>query len=442
MFEKYWSKPSLKKKTQPDTSNPAKETMTRVPGTCSMTIEPHVFEVALYEVRDTHYTFLPPVNHAQSTTNPMLGPQGSNLPGGVATNAQRTGAAQSFQAPLQQQKPPTQPLLPPFREGFAQFEPQGLPPIMSGSFAGSPRAMPPNPITTSSSVNGSCDTGTVVNEVPKDSPVIQMLAARAATNHSLKSLMKVVAQGSASTDQLAVFQHHIDELNEILAAQKGKLAPDNVAPYSKAVETSALTSAPEPARSVPLAPLLSVKQEPLSQYYSQPPQYQSPQYLKPKRPGPASSEVTAVVFDFGTSGTGDRYLIPKYSSLEYLPGNTQALLSFLLTKKGDTAASGNYKPNVDYYEPITVRLSASTPRALQCLSKAVAPAEEVRKYMSDIMGRMTRAEDVYVVTQLPRSHENRTQATDEMDQVSDEEILKVNYLPPSSVLPLRPTRRT
>lgn len=47
-----------------------------------------------------------------------------------------------------------------------------------------------------------------------------MLAHRAASNPALKSLMKIVAQGNANAEQLAIFQHHIDDLNAILQLQK------------------------------------------------------------------------------------------------------------------------------------------------------------------------------------------------------------------------------
>jgi hypothetical protein len=54
---------------------------------------------------------------------------------------------------------------------------------------------------------------------PSPDPVIQMLATKAATDHNLKALMRVVASGKASQAELRVFQGHIDELNGILQAR-------------------------------------------------------------------------------------------------------------------------------------------------------------------------------------------------------------------------------
>lgn len=445
IFEKYWTKPS-KKKNQYEFQNPAKESMVKL-GPCSMIIEPHVFEIMLYAVKDAQYTFLPPVGQPPSLAAPYGGHQ-INYPHGAGMASTQPRAASTPDTPMyalaQEKEPPLQPTLPPFREGFAHFEPRGLPPIVPAQLQGSPGTVFHG--TPESSTPSNCTSNGVTAPPMHDSstntdPVIQMLAARAATDHSLKSLMKIVAQGSASPDQLVAFQKHIDELKGMIEAQQ-RDPPANPEPQSKAIDVA--YGPPAPSSSAhstgqvqrPMAPP-SVKMEPPSQYYSQP-----SQYLKPKGPVPSRPDVTsAVAFDFA-AGTGDRYLLPKYSILEYLPGGTQVLVSFLITRKGSSASSGKYKPNVDYYEPVTIRLSTHAPRTLESLARAVAPPEEVRKHMSDIMTNLTLSEEVYLAIQLPRAQEESAIVDHDVPSVMEHETVKPTYPPPDSLLPLRSWRKT
>jgi len=447
IFERYWTKPS-KKKNQYEFQNPAKESMVKL-GPCSMIIEPHVFEITLYTVKDAQYTFLPPVGQPQALAASQGGHQ-INYPHGAGTVSTQPQAASTPETPMyattQGKKPPLQPSLPPFREGFAHFEPRGLPPIVPSRLQGSPGAVLQR--TPENSAPSNCTSNGVTAHPTHDSstntdPVIQMLAARAATDHSLKSLMKIVAQGSASPDQLAAFQKHIDELKGMIEAQQRDL-PTDFEPQSKMTDAAYGSPAPVPSAhpTGPIQPQLpppiaSVKMEPLSQYYSQP-----SQYLKPKRPVPSRPDMTsAVVFDFA-AGTGDRYLIPKYSILEYLPGGTQVLVSFLLTRKGSAASNRKYKPNVDYYEPVTIRLSTHVPRTLESLTRAVAPPEEVRKHMSDIMTNITLSEEVYLAIQLPRAQEESATGNIEVPSAMEQETLQPTYSPPDFLLPLHPSKKT
>ena len=59
---------------------------------------------------------------------------------------------------------------------------------------------------------------------PDPDPVIRMLAQRAGTDTGLKAVMKVVAAGSATKDQLEFFQSHINELTSIVQKQNGVTA--------------------------------------------------------------------------------------------------------------------------------------------------------------------------------------------------------------------------
>lgn len=109
------------------------------------------------------------------------------------------------------------------------------------------------------------------------------------------------------------------------------------------------------------------------------------------------------MFEF-TGGSGDRFLFPKFSILEYLPQG-QVIASFLIVRKGSTSDSPAYDPELDYYQPITIRLYAHQGRQLDALQKVVAPPDEVRRYMDDIMDNMTRAEYVLLAMRLPRDTE-------------------------------------
>ncbi|EHA55694.1 hypothetical protein MGG_07276 [Pyricularia oryzae 70-15] len=127
------------------------------------------------------------------------------------------------------------------------------------------------------------------------------------------------------------------------------------------------------------------------------------QALRSKGPPPAPKpDISAVVLEFA-NGTGDRYLFPKFSILESVQGPTgpQILASFLLVRKGSTSEYGG-DPNLDYYQPITIRIQASSPKLLDNLTRVVAPRDEVKRYMDDIMDNMTRAEYVLLAMRLPR----------------------------------------
>lgn len=131
------------------------------------------------------------------------------------------------------------------------------------------------------------------------------------------------------------------------------------------------------------------------------PQHPNPQSLRSKGPPPTPKpDISAVVVDFGS---GDRYLFPKYSILEYLPTSSgqQVVASFLIVRKGSTSEYGG-DPKLDYYQPATIRLSTPTGRHLENLARVVAPQDEVRRYMDDVMDNMTRAEYVLLAMRLPR----------------------------------------
>lgn len=288
-----------------------------------------------------------------------------------------------------------------------------------------------------------------------------MLATKAATDHELKALMRVVASGKASQTQLRIFQGHIDELNGILQSRNNMPQPQSLqntltlgdaaheqpgqpsAPARQTAPAPPPAAAPAPAYghmpnptttpgSIP-GPLLAVpiKTEPLSQYYSQ-----APPPIKAKGPVSHRADINAIVFEF-TGGTGDRFLFPKNSILEYLPGGTQVVASFLITRKGDTCTSGSYKKTTNYYQPVTIRLSTHNPRTLEQLARVVAPADDVRKRMNETMDKMTPAESVYLAIRLPRGEGGNDLEGAELSETLEQESVRPTYSPPNTLVPLK-----
>lgn len=222
---------------------------------------------------------------------------------------------------------------------------------------------------------------------------------------------------------------------------------------------------------------------------SRPPQYGSPTpYYRPPAPPQAPARVAykSIVFEFtspltpygnvnsGHAGSGDRYLFPDHSILEWIPNENVILASFLVVRKVDpskpfpiepegepatsrgkgktskskkgkgkdateppTPSPANHtgtpqkteptdkigvNPNLavsgtpgtpgqsavneanlkEYWQPVTIRIHASNPRILEPLTRVVKPADEVRKYMNEIMDRAERAPDGFPAFRLPR----------------------------------------
>ncbi|EPE04472.1 hypothetical protein F503_03534 [Ophiostoma piceae UAMH 11346] len=136
---------------------------------------------------------------------------------------------------------------------------------------------------------------------------------------------------------------------------------------------------------------------------------ESSQALRSKGPAPAAKmhDVSALVFEIG-GGNGDRYLFPKFSVIQYIPmphGPPDLVASFLIVRKGSASEYGG-DPDLDYYQPITVRFQvsplSSSQKILDYFARVVAPKEEVSRYMDNIMNSMTRAEYVLLAMRLPR----------------------------------------
>ena len=412
-------------------------------GVCSMIIEPHVFDITLYTVKDnpTAFTSMQPP--------PLSSPQYNPFATAVTYpvyNYNTPPAPPKYQS--HQQASYSQPTLPPFREGFAQFGPQEPSPINHTPLSAPNPATSKPPSLPKARSTSQQDESQDQNGTPKQDPVIQMLATRAASDHGLKALMKVVASGQASPTQLKDFQDHIDELNNILKRQPNpsEALKNDVRPpppprggqeYASRVviptttPDSSWTQIPSAAPYTnPHAQAPSIKTEPSSktQPLTAPSANSKPTYTVHK------PEINSIVFDFG--GTGDRFSIPRFSILEYLYGGTQVIVSFLVIRRGSTAKAGKYKDSKTYCQPVTMRLSTAHPRILQPLAKVVAPPDEVRRYMDSVFDKMSLAETVFLATRLPRAQDAEAPPRQEILTQPDPQLVRPEYSPPNSIMPL------
>lgn len=385
-------------------------------GNCKLYIDPHQWDVTVWTMRENT---VPPPPKPKPAPAPAYNGQGYYYGGGYsATHPYQHYHPYPPQNPAHQ---PPQPVKKPPPAPPAQPAPPPPPPSQ-------PHA--PEPIPAPSK--------------PAPDPVIHMLAERANTNFKLRDIMKIVARGDASKEQLEYFQSHINELTERLEAQKKAQQAQQPPTPSPAQATPPVQPAPaQPAAASPAPPAASagasraapslspatptpskMPQQPPMTYYTPPPppgpygHYQPappppPQPVQQPHPPQAQPQhhqhqhtYRALCIDFNTNG--DRLLFPRETILEALPGN-QVLASFLKVQKVDLVTSANlpktqtyYKPLKEYYQPITVRFRADNPNTLQCLWRWVKPQEEVRKWMEEVMDRAECAEEVELAARLPR----------------------------------------
>ena len=431
-MERYWTKPSKKKQLAGEIdNNPARDSM-RMIGQCSLIVEPHIFDVVLYGVKQA---------------GPLMS-QGQPL-GPRTSQSMRTDSDYQKQ-PWLAQPPPYQP--PPHAtpmwqvRGMSNGKDQALP-SGSGQLSQQRQIAERQPVSyNGGNANSRPNSPAVaapithVQRLPEPTaksqmqppmappapgpasssdPVIHMLAQRAGHDPQLKSVMKIVATGEANPDQLQFFQKHIDELTSLLQTRTNAGLPPIPGPMP-----------PRPSNNLtpPVAPLPSTRQPYHTGVYGSKPQatpYTSPQNypLKPKSShstpntprslqpgsfhnrswtGPVRVEnYSSVLVEF-VGGTGDRFLLPRNSILEYLPGAKQAIVSFLLIQKYNQSGHGNMKAGKEYYETATFRLIADDSRVLAPLARVFDHPDAVRKYMNDVMDRIPRADQEYLALHLPK----------------------------------------
>ncbi|KAG5979620.1 hypothetical protein E4U55_004948 [Claviceps digitariae] len=220
---------------------------------------------------------------------------------------------------------------------------------------------------------------------PRSDPLVVLLVKTALEDQRTRVMIRRIAEGRPGFTDATDLKQILDRLH-----RDAKIAPQ--APLPGPVRArAAATNGPTGGGSHQKASTPKSTQ-----------QSNSHQALRSKGPPPVTRpDISAVVFDFGS---GDRYLFPKYSVLEFLPTKSgqQVVASFLIVRKGSTSEYGG-DPKLDYYQPVTIRLQTNSGRHLENLARAVAPQDEVRRYMDDVMDNMTRAEYVLLAMRLPRA---------------------------------------
>ncbi|KAK4939141.1 hypothetical protein LTR10_020535 [Elasticomyces elasticus] len=487
IFEKYWVKPVKRKgviEAPPD--NPDVKSMQKL-GTATITIEPHVFDAVFYTVRDPAALQPIPRHANQHTTKTMLPPRptyGYPPPPGAypispaqrppATPAPHSQGAlpMTSPAPGAQVAPP--PLIP------AEQRPQTpLASTPAGSATGTPKQQ------TSSQTQPPATVAAEPTQTPippskqanpppggkgsTTDPVIQMLAARAASDPQLKELMKVVATSRASPEQLKEFQAHIDEFNAVVRRQEAErlakgesqvpvtTTPKPPAPTQPQNAQEAKSEAVPPKANPPVQ---APKPSPVPAA-AHPSTYNTPQ-AQPRPPSPpgSSTALPGVLHTFppaphaGGAPIGgfmgyhapppppraepiikhivmeitstplstqpacpDRWLFPEFAVLEIRFGGLEMLVSFLVERRGsqilscmsgDSAerdANGNHnkwKPEQEYYEPVTMTVKATHHRTIETIARAARPLPVVQDHMKQVLGKAERAPKEYLVHQLPR----------------------------------------
>lgn len=215
LLEKFWTKtkaPSAKKMKEMTEEEKAAHKAAKGPamskiGSATITIEPHAFEVTLFVVKDT----MPGIKQGQLPPERQF----------QQYNAPQPSIAPAYRPPQQYQHP-----TPAYTVQY-QTPPQPprsiqVPPMKpSQNMSTAPRPAAPRPqLTNAQPRPNPAPAAAPPKPNPGPDPVIKALAARAAGNPELKKVMKVVAQGNASSSELEYFQEHIKELTTQFEKEK------------------------------------------------------------------------------------------------------------------------------------------------------------------------------------------------------------------------------
>lgn len=421
IFTRYWTKPVKRKGVieQPP-GNPDAKSMSKL-GNATMTIEPHVFDVTFYTVKDTS-SILPPIyrHPNQHTAKPAAAPPPAALP---VLNPQPL-----LQPPAQQPTKPVQPTQPPINSPIVAASSSTAPAVaattpvkeeipitqLKTELQGSstpPVSLPSHPVAhppTQSVAPAPQENG--ITKPPND-PVIQMLAARAATDNKLKELMKVVALSKASVEQLREFQAHIDEFKKVIEQQGANK------PASSKPKQSPAPSAAHPATySTPSRPHPGPPSSMGGPMHMAPPSYVA--YPPPR----AEPFIKHIVIEFHSAASvsqgasTDRWLFPEHAILDIRSGGMEMVASFFVVRKGneilkrlgadsDDNGSGlgqKFKTGEDYYQPITMFIKATQHKTIETIARAAKPLPDCQRHMKEVMEQKTRASDEYLVYRLPR----------------------------------------
>lgn len=408
IFKKYWVKPVKKKKVleQPP-DNPDIKSMVRL-GTGTISVEPHKFDVVFYTVRETLPAWYKHPNQytakGSAPSTPMAAPYTPYKSPAPIQSATQPQAAQTAPSPASQ----------PSAQAFKSATPS----------AGGISTQQPAPKQPAA---------------PKlnSDPVIQMLAARAATDPQLKDLMKVVATSKANAEQLKEFQKHIDEFNGVVKRQEAERQERERAAAAQAAQSAQVGTAqpgtPQPAGSVntpsqrpgsaittpasapgTTAPSTAAAQ-PAIYNTPRPPSQQMPNFNA--APPKVEPHIKHIVIEFtGEGASTDRFLFPAFAALDMTYGAFEMLASFFVERKGSdmiaslgetdpeelAAAQAKWKPDVEYYQPVTITVRATKHLTIETIARAAKTLPEVQEHMKKVLETKTRAPVEYLVHQLPR----------------------------------------
>lgn len=380
IFHRYWVKPEQTKAGKPPSkplppNNPDGK-LHKHKGECRIRIEPHMLVAEVY-VEEKGKPPPPPKQYVQNHGQPYRAPQQPYQHAQPNQNRILPPPVQNGNAlpPLQQQRPPSQ--------------------------------AAPSPVSAQQQ-----------DKKAQPDPVISMLANRASSDTELKALMKEVATGNATQDQLKIFQKHIDELTAIIQKQK-KDEEDRAAREQQQANMiqydGAADMKPHPPAQHPIQP----HQPQHSQQPRQPypvPQPPAPNYQNQQptwTPPPPTN--MPVLLQFTTQGAcEDRFLFPQYSILESLSPQ-HLLVSFMLLREGREAVdTTGLELDKEYWTPITMMIEVAYGREeiMNCIRRWCKPAEEVRKWMEDSMKRCQRAPESYLALRLPFKSTAATESED------------------------------
>jgi hypothetical protein len=383
IFERYWTAPEKGKNARPPPANNPDVKWMKSKGECRIRIEPHIFECNMYVEEK------PRVMQAVPQKVGYAGGYGQPYRPG------QYGAQQSYQG-------------------------QALAPMQQHSGGRMPAAS--NNLPAQAAAQPTSSAGSQQANGKKPDPVITKLAARASSDPELKALMREVATGLASQDQLKIFQKHIDELQKQIqeekaaedareaALEKQRQLAATVQPKEEVIQYDGPTSrtgTPTPIQ----------QQQAQAQYHAQQqaqahrqnhPAYQ-PYAPQQQTYAPPPPQEYPVILQFTTPGaTEDRFLFPRYSILERLSPH-HWLASFIITRRGSQAIDasngigGALDPMKEYWQPVTMMLEVKV--GLEELPghvrRWVKPADEVRKHMEETMARCEQAPMGFLALRLP-----------------------------------------
>ncbi|KAK3675379.1 hypothetical protein LTR78_004889 [Recurvomyces mirabilis] len=361
IFERYWTKPETGKGARPPPPNNPDLKSMKLKGECRIRIEPHIFECQMY-VADIPKP-PPPPKQQQQYNQPVQSAYGQPYRTQQAGYGQQNAYQGQTLAPMTQQN-------------------------------GQGRTLPPlNPSGPRSFSLAQSSPSATQDKKPGPDPVITKLAARASSDPELKTLMKEVATGNATQDQLKVFQKHIDELQRQIKVEKEREEAEK-----RAKMESIAASPPGKEDVIRYDGALDNKPKHDS------PQQSTPSYQTPWRP-PVPTQAPVILAFTIPGASEDRFLFPQNSILERLSPH-HYLASFIVVRAGKESADPhipNLNPKKDYWQPVTLMLEVKVgleelPGHVQ---KWVRPPEEVRKGMEEIMTRCERAPEGWVAMRLP-----------------------------------------